>query len=388
MNKKKMPKHPKYHRKKTRHHRRHQQDSDRQGGTLPSSAIDRTNGTIYEEPEMPSWTKKEDVVDYLSEDDTIPNQAYACISMLSLSKWRTGQQRQEAIEFICNKEGYDIDLATKIIDSWSEYAEPKRALKIRGVWGTYQEAKKRSEFIQRTHKNHNVAVTSVGYWVPFDPDPDKVSDQNYMERELNDLKEGYMRNREKGKEHFEEQKALKAHRARIEGSKWGQEQMLKRKETRQEVEHRIESAKEDIAQYTDKIKRAQSVMEQAEKKLDYMEEHPEIVLEEEDTPVDVENVPSEVLEEIKQRKIEHEKDDNKAMLLEIEKQRKPFKLPQQAPVADAPPQPDGAVTEITKNNGPLNDELILPHQARQAIKEHDEQQSQSQETQEKKTKII
>ena len=57
---------------------------------------------------------------------------------------------------------------------------------------------------------------------------------------------------------------MKAHRARVEGSKWGQEQLLKRKETKKEVEYRVKAAEEDIAQYTEKIERANNLKKQAE----------------------------------------------------------------------------------------------------------------------------
>ena len=337
--------------------------------------------SLYVEPELPSWTKQDEVIDYLSEDDQIPTQKFACVSMLSLSKWRTERQRAEAIENICNKEGFDLEKATEIIDAWSDYVEPKRSFKIRGVYGSYAEAQKRSQYLQRTHKNHNVAISSVGYWVPFDPDPDRIGDQNYMERELNDLHEGYMMNREKGKEHFQEQAAMKAQRARIEGSKWGQEQLLNRKETKQEVEYRVKAAEEDIAQFTEKIKRAQETMEQAQKKLEYMEEHPELVLEEEDTPVDHDNVPEEVMQEIDKQEAD---DGTRGMLAAIESQRKRPNMGQamvaqgQAQAAVQQSQTQKKVGEHQMFMEPANlpgasdkgfgDDLILPHQAREEVK--------------------
>jgi Family of unknown function (DUF5832) len=339
------------------------------------------NKVVYEEPELPSWTKQEDVVDYLSEDDQLAGQKYVCLSMLSLSKWRTDQQRTDAIKTICKKDGFDLDISTKVIDAWSEFEESKRGLKIRGVYGSYGDAKKRSEFLQRTHKNHNIAISSVGMWVPFDPDPEKIADQNYMENELNQLKEGYMQNREKGKEHFEEQKAQKAQRARIEGSKWGQEQLLNRKETKQEIEYRVKLAEEDINQYNEKIEQAKSVLKQAQDKLEYIKDHPELILEEEESPIDIENVPAEVLKEIKDGK---EKVDEKRMeLSSIEAGRKHYDLGAAQKNQLQPPQPSVAsatassvsnkplenlVAPIPENKGPLEEDLILPHQAREQIK--------------------
>jgi len=381
-----MPK-PKYRRKKgPKSTRSRQQQSRKQQQSLEGARKQQEEESLYVEPQLPTWTKQEDVIDYLSEDDQVPNQRYACISTLSLSKWRTERQREEAIETICNKEGYDTELAINIIDSWSEYEESKRSLKIRGVYGSHKEAKKRAQYLQRTHKNHNVAVISSGYWVPFDPDPDKVADQNYMEREMNEMHEGYAMNREKGKEHFQEQAAMKAQRARIEGSKWGQEQLLKRKETKQEVEYRLKAAEEDIAQYTEKMERAKKTLEQANQKLEYMIEHPETVLEEEDTPIDYENVPDEVLQELKNKP---QDDRGRLLLAEIEDARKRPNMgaSAQAPLQSKskedshPPQPPQLENpdihqmfmEPSKLSEGFGDNVILPHQAREAIKKVSEE---------------
>jgi len=358
-----MRKQPTFRRKKLPQARSRQQTAAPSSHPLSATSTINDND-VYEEPQLPTWTKQEDVIDYLSEDEVIPSQQFAVVSMLSLSKWRTGRQREDAIEAICKKEGYDVELATKIIDAWAEFSEPKRALKLRGVFEKQKAAYANAKTLRDIHKTHNVGVCSVGKWVPFDPNPEHINDQNYMENEMNQLKEGYAMNLEKGKVHFAEQKAEKAARARIDGSKWGQEMNLKRKETKQEVEHRIKSAEEDIAQYTEKIKIAKQALEQAQKKVEYMAEHPEVILEEEDTPIDYDNVPKEVTDEIKER--QKVADANRDKLAVIESQRKQFsRLPQpavqQEKIEDAP----------APNSGPLEEQLLLPHQAREQIKAFD-----------------
>ena len=55
-------------------------------------------------------------------------------------------------------------------------------------------------------ENHHVYVGEVGYWGPFDPDVSKVGNQDYLEKELNELKEGYDRNLMMTHEHFEQRK--------------------------------------------------------------------------------------------------------------------------------------------------------------------------------------
>ncbi|QKF93896.1 hypothetical protein QKU48_gp0438 [Fadolivirus algeromassiliense] len=105
-------------------------------------------------------------IDYLTEDEPIPGQLWVCLSFLS----------PEGIKN-CSVRG----------------------LKIRGVYGTRQEADKRAEELQKLDPDFHVFVGELGKWLPWDPDPNDVKDQVYQEKELNDLMKGYKENMEKSK---------------------------------------------------------------------------------------------------------------------------------------------------------------------------------------------
>jgi len=105
-------------------------------------------------------------IDYLSEDQPIPGQLWTCISFLS----------PEGIKN-CSLRG----------------------LKIRGVFGTRQEADARAHELQKIDSDFHVFVGEMGKWLPWDPDPNDVKDQVYQEKELNDLMKGYKDNLEKAK---------------------------------------------------------------------------------------------------------------------------------------------------------------------------------------------
>jgi hypothetical protein len=95
-----------------------------------------------------------------------------------------------------------------------------RGLKIRGTYSTRQEAEMRARRLQKQDPSFNVFVGQVGYWLPWDPNPGDVQDQEYAEKELNDLMKNYKENELKKKDLFEQEKraameeALRSNRAR------------------------------------------------------------------------------------------------------------------------------------------------------------------------------
>ncbi len=115
---------------------------------------------------VPKQKKNQKKIDYLDEDDVISSQRFMCISFLSP-------------EGIMN---------CKI-----------RGLKVRGCYSTYDEAKARADQLQKLDKDFHVFVGEVGKWLPWDPDPESVTDQVYNEQKLNDLMKAYKDNREKAK---------------------------------------------------------------------------------------------------------------------------------------------------------------------------------------------
>jgi hypothetical protein len=105
-------------------------------------------------------------IDYLTEDSPIDNQRYVCVSFVS-------------------PEG--IKNCTI------------RSFKVRGVFEKYEEARAHAEKLQKLDPAYHIFVGEVGKWLPWDPNPDSAKDQHYYEKELQNLHEGYLKNREKAK---------------------------------------------------------------------------------------------------------------------------------------------------------------------------------------------
>lgn len=100
----------------------------------------------------------------------------------------------------------------------NDFHTSMRGLKVRGVYSTHKEACSRAKKLQKNDPVHNVFVGQVGYWLPWDPDPSRVSNQEYAEKELNEIMKKYKENDAKRKEIFENEKNEKVRVARGEGA--------------------------------------------------------------------------------------------------------------------------------------------------------------------------
>jgi hypothetical protein len=100
------------------------------------------------------------------------------------------------------KEQYDDFMyvaKTKLEDEFyakNEFRTTVRGLKVRGVYASQAEATLRSKKLQRQDTLHNIFVGEVGKWLPWDPEPTEVSEQEYAEDQLNTLMKKYKENEE------------------------------------------------------------------------------------------------------------------------------------------------------------------------------------------------
>ena len=106
-------------------------------------------------------------------------------------------------EFI--KEEKNNLIETTIEDEWATFMDKKeeelenefsqlhnfqtsvRGLKVRGVYGSQQEAEFRCKMLREVDPYHNVYVGPVGMWMPWEPDAYKTGRVEYLEEQLNEL---------------------------------------------------------------------------------------------------------------------------------------------------------------------------------------------------------
>jgi hypothetical protein len=81
-----------------------------------------------------------------------------------------------------------------------------RGVKVRGVYDTMREAQVRSEVLKRIDNHHNIYIGQVGCWLPFEPSPGNIENQEYAETQLNTLMKKYKENETLKDEQFEQRK--------------------------------------------------------------------------------------------------------------------------------------------------------------------------------------
>ena len=100
------------------------------------------------------------------------------------------------------KEAYDDFMfknQTKLEEEFfakNEFRTSMRGLKVRGVTGTHGEAVAMAKKLQRNDTLHNIFLGEVGKWLPWDPKPHQVQDNEYAEDQLNTLMKRYKDNEE------------------------------------------------------------------------------------------------------------------------------------------------------------------------------------------------
>lgn len=175
--------------------------------------------------------------DFLEVDQPIPGQNFACISFVSpedVLKNKDVFLVHKFLETIAKN--YDLDknsIQEKYKDflyvnsdklekefyEENDFRTTMRGVKIRGVYDTMREAEVRAKLLQKRDRNFNVFVGQVGYWLPWNPQHDKIENQEYAESELNNLVKEYRANNEKKEQHFNENIEYVKEQAKLESEK-------------------------------------------------------------------------------------------------------------------------------------------------------------------------
>lgn len=96
---------------------------------------------------------------------------------------------------------------TKLEDEFyamNEFRTSMRGLKVRGVFGNHKEAELKAKKLQNKDRYHNIFIGDVGKWLPWDPSPNQVGEQEYAQDQLNSLMRKYKENEDNREKFFEE----------------------------------------------------------------------------------------------------------------------------------------------------------------------------------------
>ena len=197
-------------------------------------------------------------VDLLEEDKPIAGQKFVCVSFVSpekllkqkelfffeefLKKWDFNKSMEKFLQFlnfVSYKYKLTFDDVTKdfqefvkeerenianstfedeyktFLDNNEEDLEKKfgikhnfqtctRGLKVRGTYGSMEEAEIRCKMLREIDPSHDVFVGPVGMWMPWDPESYKTGRVEYLEEELNQLMSEKNKNETNAKNAFEQ----------------------------------------------------------------------------------------------------------------------------------------------------------------------------------------
>jgi hypothetical protein len=203
-------------------------------------------------------SENKEYVDLLDEDKPMSGQKYVCLSFISpedhiknknlfyFEKFLTNFEFKKTFEkytqflnFLSYKYSLDFNKLTKdmeefveeekdklfltsIDDEYKSFLDSKeedlqkeynklhgfqtniRGIKVRGVFGSQEEAEMRCKILRDADPNHDVYVGGVGIWMPFHPEAYKTGRVEYLEKDLNDLMAQKKKNDEISKEQFKE----------------------------------------------------------------------------------------------------------------------------------------------------------------------------------------
>ncbi len=124
-----------------------------------------------------SSSEKDDNIDYLTEDPVITEQQFMCISFLKPSSVDDKHKTDKKLT-VCG-------------------------VKIRGCYPTYEAAKARADYLTKCDPYHNIYIGEVGKWCPFEDDPEKAKDSEYMNKDLNKLMKSYWKQQSDANEYHE-----------------------------------------------------------------------------------------------------------------------------------------------------------------------------------------
>jgi len=176
----------------------------------------------------------DDKVDYLDVDEPISGQNYVCLSFVSpealmqekeifkTAKFLQSYCKDKKLEFKKVYEEYKDftykfnDNLQRDFDEENKFQTNIRGIKVRGVYENKESAERRAKKLQTLDADFHVFVGQVGFWLPWDPNADKIDDETFINSQLNDMMEKYKENTINKDIFYEEEKRDKIKAAREE----------------------------------------------------------------------------------------------------------------------------------------------------------------------------
>ena len=186
--------------------------------------------------------KNEKVLDYLFEDPPLQNQKYALVSIVGPNM-------------------------PQKCDIWG--------IKVRGVAGTIDEAKRISQKILRIDNNYDIYTVDIGKFFPLVVNPLEINEIEYQNDQLNKLIKNYLENRETANDFWHKRKSDMIQEAIKEGK--NQEELSNRPEHPIAVLQRIQNYETTILEIQENLSNLQQDLQLSKNKFEsYSEDERQI----------------------------------------------------------------------------------------------------------------
>lgn len=211
-----------------------------------------------------SETTKPEKIDYLEVDSPIAGQNYVCMSFLSPEKLIQNKEAFKCAKFLqsyCKEQKLKFqevyskyedfcykyeDKLQRDYDEQNDFQTSLRGVKIRGVFDTRDAAEARAKSLSVTDSSFHVFIGQVGYWLPWDPNADKVESEHFQNSQLNDMMKKYQENNVNRDMFYEEQKRDKIKAAQEEVRKAKEAENAKKQAALEDVDgYEVEASEND-----------------------------------------------------------------------------------------------------------------------------------------------
>jgi hypothetical protein len=230
-----------------------------------NTATARTPSYLSDRPEM----------DYLEEDPVETAQQYTCISFIAPGEEMIEDFIEQMAGELAPSLAPESNLSAKekvanVVERFKELNDPKCGVKVRNSRPSVEQCRKHIQELMETDDLVHIFTVETGKWVTFNPSPELIEDENYREEQLNTIMKEKKLGQQRTKQFYRQRMREKTERARLEGTKEGQEILMAQEEPFQAVQHRAKSAQESIDEFREKIHELEKTKELAELKLEKM----------------------------------------------------------------------------------------------------------------------
>lgn len=200
--------------------------------------------------------------DYLDEDPPIAGQQYILLSFATMLP----DMKKELFRKLALKHHMTTGKIEQVISDYESEENPKRAFKVRGA-GDMEFLKRKQQELVELDEFFHIMLGEMGKWSPFAQKIDTIENQEYSERQLNDLVRGHKESVLQSRAHYQQRTNELMNKAIQEGTREGQADLSATEESIQSIDAKLQAHKTHIARLLQELEKLRN--EEKELQEDY-----------------------------------------------------------------------------------------------------------------------